>query len=93
MKNKFSVAEIVKNIKGRDKDNLYLIYKVECDKIYLVNGDTKLIENPKVKNDKHLESMGIVVENLKDKIQNNKTIYDAEIYSALRKFKQNLKGE
>lgn len=93
MKKNFSVAEIVKSIKGRDKDNLYLIYKVECDKIYLVNGDTKLINNPKIKNDKHLITMGVVQTNLKDKIENKKTIYDAEIYSALRKFKQNLKGE
>lgn len=93
MKKTFSVGEIVQSMQGRDKENLYLIYRITCDKIYLVNGDNKLITSPKVKNPNHIVSKNMIVESLRDKILQGKTIFDAEVYSILKKFKQNLKGE
>ncbi len=93
MRKVFSVGEIVESIKGRDKTNLFLIYRIECDKIYLVNGDNRLICKPKIKNANHIASTGVVVENLKQKILEGKNVFDAEIFSALKKYKQNLKGE
>lgn len=93
MKKQFSVGEIVESIQGRDKQNLFLILKVDCDTIYLVNGDNRLITSPKIKNARHLISKNVVLDNIKNKILEGKTIFDAEVYSALKKFKEREKGE
>ena len=90
--NSFSIGEIVESTQGRDKGNLYIVYGYENNKALLVNGNNKTITKPKVKNLNHLTSLNFVHENLKDKILNKKTVFDAEIYSAIKKFKENSKG-
>lgn len=93
MKKDFSIGEIVESVKGRDNKNLFLIYKIDCDKIYLVNGSNRLIANPKTKNANHIVSTGVIVDALQEKITQGKKVFDAEIFSALKKYKQSLKGE
>lgn len=89
----FSIGEIVESIQGRDKGKLYIVYGYQNNKALLVNGSSKLILKPKVKNLNHLSSLNFVQENIKEKILNQKTVYDAEIYSAIKKFKESIKGE
>lgn len=89
----FSIGEIVESIQGRDKGQLYIVYGYQNNKALLVNGNNKLIVKPKIKNLNHLTSLNFVQENIKEKILNQKTVYDAEIYSAIKKFKENIKGE
>lgn len=89
----FSIGEIVESIQGRDKGQLYIVYGYQNNKALLVNGNSKLILKPKIKNLNHLTSLNFVQENIKEKILNQKTVYDAEIYSAIKKFKESIKGE
>ena len=52
-------GKIVRSLKGRDKDKVYLVYEVlDKDFVKLVNGQTRKIDNPKKKRIKHIEVVG-----------------------------------
>lgn len=40
---------------GHDRDHLYRVLREENDQVYLVNGTTKCMDNPKRKNKKHIQ--------------------------------------
>ena len=81
------VGLFVKSKQGRDKNNVYIVKSIENKKVCLVDGNFKTIKKPKVKNIKHIESLNEVCEKLAKKFNENTNVYDAEVYSAIRKFK------
>lgn len=89
----FSVGEIVSSLKGRDQGKLYIIYQINNDRVVLVNGDDKTFAHTKLKNIKHISSEGQIAEVLKAKFSDQKQVFDAEVYSTLKKFRENKKGE
>ena len=81
------VGLFVKSKQGRDNGNVYIVKSVQNKKVCLVDGNFKTIEKPKVKNIKHIESLGEVCEKLAKKFKENINVYNAEVYSAIKKFK------
>lgn len=64
---------------GRDKGNIYIVYKiVNEDSVLLVNGKNKTINNPKKKNVKHLQKINQNVKNFERDIIEEK-IKDLDI--------------
>ena len=53
---------------GHDKDNWYIVLKVEGKYAYLVNGKTKQVENPKKKKLMHLQPVNRIPELLQEKL-------------------------
>ena len=47
--------EFAKSLSGHDRNQYYLIVKKDEKNVYLVNGKTKLLENPKKKNSRHIQ--------------------------------------
>ena len=47
--------EFAKSLSGHDRNQYYLIVKKNEKNVYLVNGRTKLLENPKKKNSRHIQ--------------------------------------
>lgn len=93
MKDSYSVGEIVMSTTGRDKNHIYLIYKIENNRAHLVNGNDKTFNHAKLKNLRHLISKEIIAENISKKLSDNKQVYDAEVYSVLKKFKEQKQGD
>ena len=54
MKDYLSVGAVVMAIAGREKGELFLISKDDGEYSYLINGNSRTIDNPKKKNKKHL---------------------------------------
>ena len=54
MENYLLPGAVVLAIAGREKGEIFLILNVDNDNIYIINGQTRTIENPKKKNKKHL---------------------------------------
>ena len=52
-------GDVVKSLKGRDKDCIYVVIYVENGMAYLANGRNRKVENPKKKNAKHLEVVSV----------------------------------
>lgn len=47
-------GQLVKSLQGRDKGKYYLVDQASGDRVNLVDGKTRKLCNPKVKNLKHL---------------------------------------
>lgn len=90
MKNN-GIGEIVISNKGRDKGMYYIIVGILPNNYYmLVNGDNKKFVCPKRKIKKHLDKTGKIIDNIKVKIENNTKVFDSEVYSAIKKYKDEL---
>ncbi|MBQ7351962.1 MAG: RNA-binding protein [Clostridia bacterium] len=54
MKEYFSAGAVVLATAGREKGEIFIILNEDNEYAFLINGDTRTIENPKKKNKKHL---------------------------------------
>lgn len=77
------IGDIVKSISGRDKNNLFVVYKLEDNYAYLVDGKLRTIQNPKKKKLKHICRAGSKSETLKHKWQSGVKVLDAEIRNTI----------
>ena len=53
-----SKGTIVRSISGHDRNEPYIIYKIEDNYAYLINGKNKAKDSLKKKNIKHIISLG-----------------------------------
>lgn len=79
---------------GRDKGQMYLIVKEEGDFVYLADGKTKTLNQPKKKRKKHLQPVKTELDkNLVKKLENQNIIYNEEIKYAIKVRMSNWKQE
>lgn len=83
----FKIGSFVKSKKGRDKDNIYIVKEIFDGKVALVDGYGKKLDGPKIKNIKHIEPLGATAEKIATKFAQNQKVFDAEVFSAIKKFK------
>ncbi|MDK2823757.1 MAG: hypothetical protein PWQ67_1679 [Clostridia bacterium] len=76
-------GQLVKSRAGRDKDTFYLVFDWDHEFVYVVNGDSRRIQNPKKKNIKHLWYTDKVAENIKEKLETGSKVTNADIRKAL----------
>lgn len=80
-------GELVRSLAGHDKDEYYLVLKVEGEILTLINGRNKKITNPKLKKQKHVQVISGVNEEILSRIENGKLI-DADVIHMLRMGKE-----
>jgi ribosomal protein L14E/L6E/L27E len=90
METAVNIGSVVFSKSGRDKGRYYIVVKTseKSDFVFIADGEYRKIEKPKLKKIKHLRVSGIVLERLKNKFIENKTVFDAEIRSALRPYNE-----
>ena len=81
------IGSFVKSKQGRDKDNVYIVKDILNGNVVLVDGFGKKLNNPKTKNLKHVEYYGLDNEILAKKFNSNVKVFDEEVYSAIKKIK------
>ncbi len=81
---KIQIGLIVRTISGHDKNMVYIVVGQENDRVLLVNGKNKPIDNPKKKNVKHIIKVGLSNE-LLDLMNNNK-LDNSMIIRLLKKY-------
>jgi predicted P-loop ATPase/GTPase len=69
---------------GHDKGKCYIISRIECEYVYLVNGNTKKIEFPKKKKKMHIQVECSIDRKIEQKLSNNCKITDDDILEALQ---------
>lgn len=86
MNNKIIVGQVVKSKAGRDRDKYYLVAKVMPNQknVLLVDGEKRLLANPKKKNCYHLQPTNKFSRELADKIETGVTALDKEIRGYLK---------
>ena len=87
MERPITVGSIVYSRAGRDEGRYFMVTAI-LDESYvsIVDGSVRKLAKPKKKKIKHLKNTGEVLDNIAGKILTSAKIYDAEIFSALRKY-------
>lgn len=89
-----TVGQLVCSTSGRDKDRLYLVYgSAEGNRLLLVDGDKRRLENPKKKNIKHVKVLPYISETVKEKIELQKQITDEDIKNAIEEYREQNEKE
>ena len=81
------IGSFVTSKQGRDKDNVYIVKQIFNDRAVLVDGYGKKLANPKTKNLKHIKYLGCDNQSIGAKFEQNKKVFDEEVYSAIKKIK------
>lgn len=68
---------------GHDKGKTYIIWNADDEYVYLVNGITKKIDEPKKKKKRHVQIQCCMDDVVKQKLNNNCKITDDDINEAL----------
>ncbi len=58
MENEFKVGDIVSSLSGHDKNHLFIVVSIDkSGYIAIIDGKSRLRDNPKIKNPKHLRKI------------------------------------
>lgn len=80
------IGSVVLSRAGRDKGKFFIVVEIVDDQfVRIADGDVRRLDKPKLKKIRHLKATGEVFEGIAEKLRNSVKVYDAEIYSALRK--------
>lgn len=86
------IGSIVYSKAGRDQDAYYAVVEiVDENTVRIADGNLRHIKNAKLKNVKHLQSTGDVLEKIAEKLKNGNQVFDQELFSALRFYNDNNK--
>lgn len=81
------LGEVVFSVAGRDSRRFYIVVEIiDDDYVSIADGDLRRVETPKKKKIKHIKTEGIVITKIKEKLELEKKIFDAEVKSALRPY-------
>ena len=81
------LGSIVFSKMGRDSGRFFIVTEIVDDSyVMIADGDIRRLEKPKKKKIKHLKSIGVKSDKIREKLLDNTKIYDAEIYSIIRKY-------
>lgn len=84
------IGLIVYSKAGRDKGSYYAVVEIVSENtVKIADGDQRRIKNAKLKNIKHLQSTGDVLEKIAEKIKNGTQVFEQELFSALRFYNEN----
>ena len=86
MDNKYSIGQIVFSKCGRDQGKPFIIVSIEEEYVYLVDGDLRKVDNPKLKKKKHIQSTLVTNEWIKQKIMEENRLTNSEVRRALEEY-------
>ena len=94
MRPPIETGRIVKAKAGRDKGGYFAVVKVVDDRyVYIADGVSRRLANPKLKKTMHLEAMPQKLDGIAEKLDKGLKVYDAELKSAILKSGENSKEE
>lgn len=73
---------------GHDKDSWYVVLSIEGNQVFLVNGENRTLDRPKMKKRMHLQPVNTVPGILQEKLDKNMQWTNEEIKRALKLAKQ-----
>ena len=82
----YIIGQLVFSKSGRDKGKLFIVTCIEEEYLYLADGKLRKIEAPKKKKKKHVQKTNSVVESIKEKIQEESKLNNADVRKALAQY-------
>ncbi len=81
-------GQVVYSKAGRDKGKSFVVFECEAPYVYLVDGKTRRLENPKRKKELHIQKTHYVDMTINELLENGKRITNAEIRKSIDQFIQ-----
>ena len=82
----YTKGQVVYSISGRDKTMPFIVLAEEGDYLYLADGKLRTLEHPKKKKKKHVQKTKKVCYNIKDMLDSEAYLLNADIFKALKEF-------
>ncbi|HHX60425.1 MAG TPA: RNA-binding protein [Epulopiscium sp.] len=79
----YVIGQFVFSKSGHDKGRLFIIMRIEDEYLYLADGKVRTIEKPKKKKVKHVQKVNYVSEEIKEKIQEEGNLNNADLRKAV----------
>ncbi len=89
----FTKGQVVISKCGRDRAYPFIVILANEQFAYLVDGQKRKLNKPKKKKVKHLQVTNTIVHDIKDKLENEQYLLDADIRKALLPFKKVVKED
>ena len=83
-KMEYTKGQVVYSISGRDKTMPFIVIAEEGDYLYLADGKLRTLEHPKKKKKKHVQKSNIICYNVKDALESEAYLLNADISKALK---------
>lgn len=83
----YVVGQIVYSKRGRDKSRPFVVFHVEDEYLYLVDGELRKLYKPKKKKIKHVQPTNYIDQNIKSIILESKYLLDNDIKKTILKYK------
>ncbi|MCI8703706.1 MAG: RNA-binding protein [Anaerotignum sp.] len=82
------IGQVVYSKSGHDKGDALMVFSVEGEYVYLVDGRRRKLEKPKRKKTMHIQPTSYIEEETAEKIRCKAYLLDAEIAKALKKYQK-----
>ena len=82
----YCIGQVVYSKCGHDKGNVFIIFDIESEILYLVDGKTRKMDKPKKKKAKHVQKTNYLDEELKRKIGNSEYLLDSDFSKAIKRY-------
>ncbi len=82
------IGQVVYSKSGHDKGDALMVFSVEGEYVYLVDGRRRKLEKPKRKKTMHIQPTSYIEEEMAEKIRRKAYLLDAEIAKALKKYQK-----
>lgn len=84
----YQIGQVVYSKSGHDKGDALMVFSVEGDYVYLVDGKRRTLEKPKRKKMIHIQPTSYIERETAGKLCRKEYILDAEIAKALKKYQK-----
>lgn len=78
------LGQVVKSKAGRDKDRYFVTIGCQGGFVILADGDLRKLDKPKKKKIKHVVKCSVILNEVRDKLNNGKRITNAELRRHLK---------
>lgn len=82
----YTKGQVVFSKSGRDKNKAFIIVDIDGQYLYLADGRIRKLEKPKKKKIKHVQIVNKVDADIKQKLDSNLYLTDADIRKALEAY-------
>ena len=83
------IGRVVFSKAGKDKSRAFIVVSFEGEYVFLADGSSRPIKKPKKKKTKHIQPTNVYIEEIRNKLENNLHINDADIRKALLPYSRN----
>ena len=88
------IGDFVVSFAGRDKQKHFLVVDVIEDKVLLVDGKTRKVNRPKLKNVKHVKKISNAnAKSIAENIKNGQTVGNDKVYQLIKTERQKIQED